>query len=284
MTDVRQQYVQDLEAFQREVARLGLGDVRGYYWYHTVDLGDGLVTPGMYDYRQALPIYRFPDSMRGMRALDVGSATGFFAFEFERRGARVVSVDLPSLDAWDRFPGQTLEDTVRKVRRMLEPCRLAGDPPLASRSAGDLYTATLEGPFGFCHRRLGSSVERRHSTVYDLSAAVVGGADFDLVFAGDLVVHTLEPVRALAALASLCRGTLVLSQTMFQGPAEPAMLYVGGTDPAEDDFSWWLPNRQCLEQVLLKLGFRTVEEVGRNRGLFRPTAHPYDRTVLRATR
>ena len=42
--------------------------------------------------------------------LDVGSATGFFAFEFERRGAEVVSVELDSLYALDRFPGQPKMD------------------------------------------------------------------------------------------------------------------------------------------------------------------------------
>ena len=33
--------------FYQRASLLGLGDLRKYYWYHTVDLGDGLVTPGM---------------------------------------------------------------------------------------------------------------------------------------------------------------------------------------------------------------------------------------------
>jgi len=37
----------------------------------------------VYDFRQSLPCFQFPEDMRGMRVLDVGSATGFFAFEFE---------------------------------------------------------------------------------------------------------------------------------------------------------------------------------------------------------
>ena len=67
-------------------------DFRGlnrFFWYHTVDLGDGIITPGVYDYRKELEHFHFPDVMSGMRVLDVGSATGFFAFEFEkRRGIR----------------------------------------------------------------------------------------------------------------------------------------------------------------------------------------------------
>lgn len=69
-------------------------EVKDYRWYHAVDLGNGLVTPGANDYRVELPSFGFPSSMKGMRVLDVGSATGFFAFEFERRGADVTSVDI----------------------------------------------------------------------------------------------------------------------------------------------------------------------------------------------
>ncbi|MGH9784879.1 MAG: hypothetical protein ACRD88_11910, partial [Terriglobia bacterium] len=112
-------YFSQVAEFEQRAARLGLGDVRGFYWYHTIDLGDGLVTPGMHDYRSTLAAFRFPESMRGMKVLDIGSATGFFAFEFERRGAQVVSVELPSLDALDRFPGQTTEQVVAKIGKML---------------------------------------------------------------------------------------------------------------------------------------------------------------------
>ena len=280
---VAQEYYEQVAEFQQRALRLGLGDVRGYYWYHTIDLGDGLVTPGMYDYRSSLPVFRFPETMSGMTVLDVGSATGFFAFEFERRGARVISVELPSLEALDRFPGQTTEQVVSKIGRMLESCRGEGAAPQAY-SAAELYYALLEGPFQFCKQRLNSKVERCYSTVYELTPEKLGVAEFDLIFVGDVLVHTLYPLRALGALAPLCKGTLVLSQIAPEQPAEPAMLYVGGENSAEDDVSWWLPNKPCFEQMLKKLGFRTVEEVGRNTGVLRPAGHPFDRAILHATK
>ena len=57
----------------------------------------------------------------GMRVLDIGTATGFFAFEFARRGAHVTAVDLPSLYALDRFPGQDIEHTLEKIEDMIVP-------------------------------------------------------------------------------------------------------------------------------------------------------------------
>src|SRR4029453_10445970 len=93
----REQAGEDCAAVQRRA----LGNVEGFYWYHTIDLGDGLVTPGDYDFRDRMSEYPFPADMSGQTVLDVGSATGFFAFEFERRGADVVSVELPSIADWD---------------------------------------------------------------------------------------------------------------------------------------------------------------------------------------
>jgi hypothetical protein len=78
-------------------------------WYHTIDLGNGLVTPGTYDNRKDLPRFQFPEDMSGMTVLDIGSATGYFAFEFERRGANIISVELPSIADWDMLLGEEKE-------------------------------------------------------------------------------------------------------------------------------------------------------------------------------
>src|SRR5437016_1143518 len=47
--------------FNAHITDFGLDELRDYYWYHTIDLGQGLVTPGDYDYRNLLSTYRFPD-------------------------------------------------------------------------------------------------------------------------------------------------------------------------------------------------------------------------------
>ncbi len=261
--------VDDMRVFSERARELGLPDTSRYYWYHTIDLGDGLVTPGMYDYRQTISAFGFPDDMRGMTVLDAGSATGFFAFEFEKRGARVVSVELPSLVDLDRFPGQSVDGSLSKIERMIFP---GGE--LAAMRRGDsereLYRCLLEGPFEFCRARLGSRVTRCYSTLYDLTAEKAGVPEgFDLVFVGDVLVHTLYPLKALAALAELCRGTLVLAQMLPDGPQEPPAMsaYLGGADPDEDEVSWWLPNRSCLMQMLSEIAVRAhVEEVGMHHG------------------
>jgi tRNA (mo5U34)-methyltransferase len=280
-----EQFSQLAEEFERRARALGFGDIGNYYWYHTVELPDGLVTPGVYDFRGSLGCFPFPEDMRGMRALDVGSATGFFAFEFEKRGASVVSVELPSLYALDRFPGQDIEQIIEKIEKMMGPKALARPGAVGKHGAAQLYHYLLDGPFEFCRKLLNSRVERCYSTVYDLSSANLGPDGFDLVFMGDILLHTLHPLQAMAAVAPLCRGSLVIAQVMPEATdGRPAMLYMGGDDLYADEISWWWPNEPCLAQLLKKLGFREVTAVGSHRGALRPSGHLYDRAILRAVK
>jgi len=275
--------------FLQRAQALGYGDLKNYYWYHTIDLGNGLVTPGVYDYRNNLDAFHFPGNMRGKTVLDVGAATGFFSFELEKRGARVVSTELPSMLQVDKFPGETSEQTMKKLQAMMpahstysqEQCQEL----FARQQLNDFYRWFLLAPFNFCREILNSQVRRCFSTIYDLSPEVVGEDSFDLVYIGDVLLHTVYPLKALAAAASLCRGTLVLSQALPLLETEaPLMLYVGGSQPGSDDISWWWPNWACFRDVLQKLGFSRVELLGHHEGIVRPGGGSYSRAVIRAIR
>ncbi len=40
-------------------------EVAGYPWYHTLDLGDGVVTSGMFDHRGTEAAHLLPDDLSG---------------------------------------------------------------------------------------------------------------------------------------------------------------------------------------------------------------------------
>ena len=70
-------------------------------WYHTIDLPEGVSTPGWFDLRPTVDRMPWPE-VRGKRCLDVGTYDGFLAFELERRGAsEVVATDIPDHRSWD---------------------------------------------------------------------------------------------------------------------------------------------------------------------------------------
>ena len=149
----------------------------------------------------------------------------------------------------------------------------------------ELHRTHLDGPFKFCHSRLKSKVVRCYSTIYEVSREKLGQGDFDLVFIGDVLVHTINPLQALAAVAALCRGTLVVSQVLAEtAESRPMMLYVGGDQPGQDEVTWWWPNQECFEQMLRKLGFREATLVGYHTGRVRPGGGAYKRAVIHARR
>jgi tRNA (mo5U34)-methyltransferase len=71
-------------------------------WYHSIDVEDGLVTPGAHspaELRETLARLQFPAQLDGLSVLDIGAWDGYFSFEAERRGARrVVAYDVAPAD------------------------------------------------------------------------------------------------------------------------------------------------------------------------------------------
>ncbi|HEV2771726.1 MAG TPA: class I SAM-dependent methyltransferase [Thermoleophilaceae bacterium] len=161
-------------------------------WYHTIELGDGLVSRGIYDHRPIVDCYGLPKSLRGKTALDVGTWDGFWAFELERRGAdRVVAVDIPSFEDFDWLPW---------IRESLGALR-------ATRPHFDL-----------AHAMRRSRVEHQSCSVYDLSPEQVG--TFDVVFCGSLLLHLQNPLRALVNIRSVT-NELAIIETLLDPELDP---------------------------------------------------------------
>jgi tRNA (mo5U34)-methyltransferase len=210
--------------------------VARYQWYHTIDLGHGIRTPGQYDLAPVIDHYGIPDSLEGRTVLDVGPAHGFFAFEFEKRGAaRVVTSELPSWKQHDsRYPPESIN---------------------ALTEGEEEYH---RGAFGFAIRARRSRVERRFCNVYDLTPERIGV--FDLVFCASVLLHLTDPLRALYAIRRVCRGEAIICtgiDTHLLIADQCRAIFVG----TPDGNAFWLPTMTCLEQMALAAGFPRVERV-----------------------
>ncbi len=265
----KEEYQQERDRFKQYIKNIDLPGLPSFYWYHTVDLGNGIVTPGDYDYRHSLPSFHFPDDMYGMKVLDVGSATGFFSFEFERRGAKVVSVELPSLHDWDIIH----DEKAAVILSIMAECQ--------ATSPEDAYYRHLKGPFDFCHSQRKSSVRRVFSPIYDLTAEILGDDQFDIVFLGDILLHLFAPLKALNVIAPLCKDRLIIGTDLFADPGEaPSMRFLGTVSKKMDHRTWWAFNRVCMEEMLRRVGFRDVKLVGNHSGIGRRAWWRYERYVF----
>src|SRR5215831_10985883 len=77
----------DIELLRKEVSAL--------HWFHRIDLGNGIITPGQdIDGETKIEFNKIPTDLRGKTVLDIGAWDGLFSFEAERRGAaRVLATD-----------------------------------------------------------------------------------------------------------------------------------------------------------------------------------------------
>lgn len=219
-----------------------------FYWYHSIDLLNGQKTRGDYDMEKYLPYYHFPSDMTGMSVLDVGRASGFFSFEFERRGADVTATELRSMADWDFLGGED----VRKER-------------LKAYSSGkeNIDDHMIRGAFFFAHNLRKSKVKPVDASIYELSPSLFGNKKFDLVFAWSLTSHLKNPIMAFERLLSVTAGTCIISAPSLEiqeFSTIPLMAFVGKQSDV-DQRSWWVYTPMALEEALYAAGFTKVEIV-----------------------
>jgi hypothetical protein len=74
-----------------------LARVQPYYWFHSIELANGVVTPGIKSLdalRAEADAIFGPLDLRGKSVLDIGAWNGYFSFEAKRRqAARVLATD-----------------------------------------------------------------------------------------------------------------------------------------------------------------------------------------------
>lgn len=205
--------------------------VREHSWYHTIELRPELVTDGWFDLRPYVSHYGLPERMDGMRALDVGTWDGFWAFEMERRGAEVVALDLDDQSQLDWPP-----------RR-----RPASFPQMDARGSG----------FRIAHQILDSSVERVNCSIYEATPEQLG--QFDFVLCGTVLVHLRDQLRALEQIAGLCRGTFISAEEhdRLSGLVPfPVSRYFADRDAS---VVFWLPSARTWRRMMWTAGFDQVE-------------------------
>jgi len=204
---------------EEEIVKQIANKVNGRFWWHSIDLGHGITTPGVEKSQEKLIYMGLPDRFDGLSVIDVGTYEGFYAFEAESRGAKqVVAADY---FVWNVPGSQTREN------------------------------------FRLAHEFRNSQVKEIEIKVEDLSPNTVGM--FDVVLFLGVLYHAQNPLLYLEKIRSITKGYVIIETHVDCLDFDrPVAAYYPGTSLNGDPTNFWGPNKGAVEGMLKDVGFRDV--------------------------
>ena len=231
----------------REFTDLGQPFARAdCHFYHSFDLPGVGYVEGEWDLRGRETAYLGGYDLKGKTVFDCGVASGFLAFEMERRGATVIGLDLdeeaertmgliPLSDYPGRF-GQTMDAMVRQRR--------------AAQKA-------LRNSFLLARRVHKSSVRLMVGNI--MTSAV--SEEADVAFFGNILLHLRDPLAALHNIAPKVRDAIIVCEILVEPvltlEGVPALL-LASFGPQANPVTWWWISPSWLYRVLDSIGFTDV--------------------------
>lgn len=223
-------------------------------WWHSIDLGQGVVTPGTQSAAflgNRVRELNLPD-LRGKDVLDIGAYDGFYSFEAERRGARRVvaldhyvwSLDLPAhIKYW-------------------QACKDSSTVPAPYHETADWRPHELPGKRGFdvAYRALSSKVEVVVEDFLTVDVRQLG--TFDVVFFFGVLYHMENPLQAMRKVAAFARSLAIIETQAAAVPGYehwPLCEFYESNELNHDVSNWWAPNERGLIGLCKAAGFSKVD-------------------------
>ncbi len=224
--------------------------IAGISWYHSVDLGNGIVTPGNPPDPRMVAT-GLPD-LRGKSVLDIGAWDGFWSFLAEKRHAeRVVAMDHY---AWS-------VDFAARLRYW-EQCESEGTVPDHRLDFTEFWQPdTMPGRAGFdlARRVTGSSVEPVHADFMTVDPEQIGR--FDVVLFLGVLYHVREPLSALERVCRLTSEVAVVETEAIAvlGMPEARLIEFHESGGLRGDYTnWFVPTEAALHALCKAAGFAKV--------------------------
>ena len=220
------------EKIKKELADL---EASGAQWWHTIDLGHGILTPGRKDINQDIKNWKLDDEsiFKDKRVLDIGAWDGGASFHAEKMGAKeVLAIDVA---AWD------IEEAIK-----------IDEQGFAGRE--DVWWGTPE-PFNFAKRALKSNVQSKVLSVYDIDKNEIGS--FDIVIFAGVLYHLRHPLLALEKIFDILNPSgLLFVETQIVEGSKPLMVFLEKDEAFNDPANWWFPTPSCAKAMLRSSGFK----------------------------
>jgi len=226
------------------------------FWWHSIDLGEGVVTPGAKSaavIARELKSLRLPD-LTGKTVLDIGAYDGYYSFAAERLGAAQVV-------ALDHFVWAT---DLPKAHAYWRECKERGVAPSPVEQTPYWQPDRLPGKRGFdtAHRALRSRVDVVIDDFMTMDVASLGS--FDVALFMGVLYHMQDPLGSLRRLASVTKELAIIETHAIAVPGYEHLElceFYSANQLNGDVTNWWGPNLKALLGMCRAAGFARAEIV-----------------------
>jgi tRNA (mo5U34)-methyltransferase len=192
--------------------------VKSLRWFHSIDLGNGIVTPGnksLTVIAKEQKLFFDPVILKGARVLDIGAWNGAYSFEAARRGACVLATD-----------------------------HLVWTHPVWRGREG----------FDIANEALGLNIETLIADVPDITLEKVGA--WDVVLFLGVIYHLPSPLTLLQSVAAVAKECLIVeTHADLMNIARPALAFYPGATLSGDPTNFFGPNTAFIVEALRECGF-----------------------------
>lgn len=234
----------------RELTLDEIETIKKIQWWHRIPVGlengKTFYTPGVVQHGPdgsdyATERFGLPRDLSGKTVLDIGAWDGYFSFESEKRGAHVV---------------------------------VASDMALTQPNQELLEKGNWGANKGFrtAHKILGSQVRFIESSVFRIDEVTrqahmntlgdLSGREYpltyDIVLFYGVLYHLMEPFLALQKVSAVTKEMALVETAIAKGKDMKMELRPGFDN---DPTNWWYPTIPCLQEMLVRAGFKRTEVI-----------------------
>ena len=232
-----EELIQQIEWIQKEVG-----------WYHSIDLREGLSTPGSRGWKDRATHFSIPDRVKGKTVLDIGAMEGGDSLFAESVGAKVTSYDVDNYFEYDLGLNSAWEYVVERF----EEARKQG------LEKEWIFLNSKRFGYEFCREIRGSKNRRFSGSIYDLDPKVHG--TFDIVYCFGLLYHIRHPILALEKIYAVTNEMAFINNHLFTGYTPDSNTVLFFNDTWQGAYTnWFVPSPKAFLEMLSSVGFRKLE-------------------------
>ncbi|WP_442755014.1 class I SAM-dependent methyltransferase [Methylocystis sp. JAN1] len=217
------------------------------YWYHSMEFPDGTRVEGSWDIPDFANYVGYYD-LRGKTVLDIGTATGYLAFNAEKAGATVTALDAASTREFRHVPFMHAQSFM--------------DIKTAREDWTQKNLIPVKNSWWYCWHKYKSNAKCVYTPIPELYE---WDTSFDVVLAGAIIEHLSDPVYSIGAWCKVAKEAVIIPFTDVIETEDLVMRPITSWTDPNFNYAWWTLSKGLYDRIFDNCGFDVEYVISRAR-------------------